>query len=285
MSGLGFADSEWRWQGEQRCEDPALFPYLTRIFWLLVQPLSLVVLLLVAGLALSWLRRRWISRVLLGLALLLLFICCFTTFGYVLITPLEQRFERPAEPARIDGIVVLGGGLDGEVNSVRGGYELNRSGDRFVEALRLALIHPNARIVIAGGPAALVQQEPEARAGERLFEAFGVAADRILLDDQSRNTEENAQFAKQLAGATEGQTWLLVTSAFHMPRAVGLFRKADFPVVPWPADYLASGAEGVRIKPDQSPENMAVSSIALREWAGLLGYYLTGRIDEVLPGP
>lgn len=250
-----------------------------------MQPLSLVVLLLLAGLALSWLKRRWIARILVGSALLLLFLCCFTTFGYVLITPLEQRFERPAEPAQIAGIVVLGGGMDGEVNSVRGGYELNRSGDRYVEALRLALRYPDARIVIAGGPAALVQQEPEALAGKRFFEAFGIAPERILMDDQSRNTEENAQFAKQLAGATEGQTWLLVTSAFHMPRAVGLFRKADFRVIPWPADYLASGAEGLRIKPDQSTENVSVSSLALREWTGLLGYYLTGRIDEVLPGP
>ncbi|MBL8593086.1 MAG: YdcF family protein [Devosia sp.] len=262
-----------------------MFPYLTRIFWLLVQPLSLIVLLLVAGLALSWLRRRWISRGLIGLALLMLFLCGFTTFGYVLITPLEQRFERPPEPVEVDGIVVLGGGMDGEVNSVRGGFELNRSGDRFVEALRLALRHPNARIVIAGGMAALVQQEPEALAGKRFFEAFGIAPERILTDDQSRNTEENALFARQLAGATGNQTWLLVTSAFHMPRAVGLFRKADFAVTPWPADYLASGAEGVRIKPDQSPENIFVSTIALREWTGLLGYYLTGRIDELLPGP
>ncbi|WP_236884143.1 YdcF family protein [Devosia sp. A16] len=247
--------------------------------------MSLVVLLLLAGLALSWLKRRWIARLFVGSALLLLFVCCFTTFGYVLITPLEQRFERPSEPAQVDGIVVLGGGMDGEVNSVRRGYELNRSGDRYVEALRLAIRHPGARIVIAGGPAALVQQEPEALAGKRFFEAFGVAPERILTDDQSRNTEENARFAKQLAGATDGQTWLLVTSAFHMPRAVGLFRKADFAVVPWPADYLASGAEGLGIKPDQSTENISVSSLALREWAGLLGYYLTGRIDEVLPGP
>lgn len=264
---------------------PALFPYLTRIFWLLVQPLSLVVLLLVAGLALSWLKRRWISRGLIGLALLLLFVCSFTTFGYLLITPLEQRFERPAEPTQVDGIVVLGGGMDGEVNSVRGGYELNRSGDRLVETLRLALRHPNARIVIAGGPAALVQQEPEALAGKRFFEAFGIAPERILMDDQSRNTEENAQFARQLAKLGQGETWLLVTSAFHMPRAVGLFRRAEFPVIPWPADYLASGAEGVRIKPDQSTENISVSNLALREWAGLLGYYLTGRIDQILPGP
>lgn len=285
MSGLGLPTPNGGGRVRRTREAPALFPYLTRIFWLLVQPLSLVVLLLLAGLALSWLKRRWISRVLVGLALLLLFLCSFTTFGYLLVTPLEQRFERPAEPTEVDGIVVLGGGMDGEVSTARGGYELNRSGDRFVETLRLALRHPTAKIIIAGGAAALVQQEPEALAGKRFFEAFGIAPERMLLDDRSRNTEENAQFAKQLAGATEGQTWLLVTSAFHMPRAVGLFRKADFPVIPWPADYLASGTEGVRIKPDQSTENISVSNIALREWVGLLGYYLTGRIDEVLPGP
>lgn len=262
-----------------------MFPYLTRIFWLLVQPLSVVVLLLIVGLALSFLKRRWPGRVLFGLATLLLFVFSFTTFGYLLIAPLENRFQRPAEPARIDGIVVLGGGMDGEVNSVRGGWELNRSGDRFVEALRLALAHPEAKVLIAGGPAALVQQEPEALAGKRFFEAFGIAPERIVIDDKSRNTEENALYAKQLAGTAEGQTWLLVTSAFHMPRSVGLFRKVGFSTLPWPADYLASGAEGVRIKPDQSTENIAVSNLALREWAGLAGYYLTGRIDELLPGP
>lgn len=274
-----------RWQGSGGREDPALFAYATRIFWLLFQPPSLVVLLLAAGLLLSWLKRRWPARVTVALALLLLFTCSFTTMGYLLIAPLESRFERPAEPAHIDGIVVLGGGMDGEVNTVRGGFELNRSGDRFVETLRLALAHPEARIIIAGGPAALVQQEPEALAGKRFFEAFGITPERIALDDQSRNTEENALYAKQLAGTTEGQTWLLVTSAFHMPRAIGLFRRAGFPAVPWPADYLASGEEGVRIKPDQSAENLAVASLALREWAGLLGYYLTGKIDQLVPGP
>lgn len=126
-----------RWQGANAAEDPALFPYLTRIFWLSVQPLSLVALLLVLGLGLSWLRRRWPARLAIGVALLLLLLCCFTTFGYLLITPLENRFARPDEPVRIDGIV-LGGGMDGEVNTVRGGFELNRSGDRMVETLRLA---------------------------------------------------------------------------------------------------------------------------------------------------
>lgn len=263
-----------------------MFPYLTRIFWLLVQPLSLAMLLILIGLLLSFRARRGWSRSLLALGAMLLLVTTFTTFGYALITPLEARFPRPAEPARIDGIVVLGGAMDGEVNSVRHGFELNRSGDRYVETLRLALAHPEARIVVAAGPAALaMEQEPEADAAQRFFTSFGIAADRIVLDDKSRNTEENAQFAKALAGDMTGQKWVLVTSAFHMPRAVGLFRMAAFPVLPWPTDYLASGAEGWRLKFDQPPENVAVASIALREWMGLVGYRLTGKIAELVPGP
>jgi uncharacterized SAM-binding protein YcdF (DUF218 family) len=263
-----------------------MFPVLTRVFWLLAQPVSLIALFLGLGLLLSFRKGRWWGRSMMLLGFLFLFLTAFTTFGYLLITPLEARFVRPAEPAHIDGIVVLGGAMDGEVNTVRHGWELNRSGDRMVEAARLALAHPEAKIVIAAGPAALaLEQEPEAYAARRLFEAFGIVPDRLVLDDKSRNTEENAQFAKSLAGAAQGQTWLLVTSAFHMPRAVGLFRKAGFATIPWPADYLASGAEGARLKPDQSPENIAVSSIALREWVGLLGYWMTGKIDAILPGP
>ncbi|MEO7224234.1 MAG: YdcF family protein [Devosia sp.] len=263
-----------------------MFPHLTRIFWLLVQPLSLILFLLVLGLLLTWFRRRRLGGTLMVLGVLLLAASSYTTLGYMLITPLEQRFVRPLEPAQIDGIVVLGGGMDGEVNTVRKQWEFNRSGDRYVEALRLALAHPEAKLMIAAGPGALAtEQEPEAHAAQRFFADFGIDASRIVIDDKSRNTEENAQFAKQLAGQTPGQTWLLVTSAFHMPRSVGLFRAAEFPAVPWPADYLASGAEGFRIKPDQSTENVAVFNLALREWTGLLGYRLTGKIDDLVPGP
>lgn len=267
-------------------EAPALFPYLTRVFWLLVQPVSLAVLLLILGLALSWLRRRWVSRVLLGGGLLILVLCCFTTFGYLVITPLENRFVRPVEPASVDGIVVLGGPMDADVNSARGGWELTRSGDRYVETLRLAMKYPNAKVVVAAGPAALQPElEPEALAAQRLLADFGISGERVILDQRSRNTEENAQFAKELAGAAEGQTWLLVTSAFHMPRSMGLFRRAGFAVVPWPTDYLASGREGVGFKFDQPTENAAVATIALREWTGLVGYFAVGKIDEILPGP
>ena len=139
-------------------------------------------------------------------------------------------------------------------------------------------------MVAAGRAAIAVNEEPESEGSKRFFAAFGIAADRLIFDDQSRNTEENAQFAKKLAGDTSGQTWLLVTSAYHMPRAVGLFREAGPTVIPWPTDYFSSGTEGLRLKPDEAPKNITVSTIALREWTGLLGYWMTGRVAEFFPG-
>jgi uncharacterized SAM-binding protein YcdF (DUF218 family) len=262
-----------------------MFPYVTRIFWLLFQPMSVIALLLVIGLVLSFSRRQRLGRWLVLLAVLLLLVTGFTNSGNLLIEPLEGRFIRPPEPARIDGIVVLGGGLSSEVSTARGGYELNASGDRYVEALRLALSHPEAKIVIAAGNAVLQPEaEPEAVTAQRFLAAFGIAPGRVVIDPNSRNTEENAQFARALAGPAEGQTWLLVTSGFHMPRSVGLFRAAGFAVVPWPVDYLTTGAEGLRVTGDASA-NLSAASLALREWAGLLGYRLTGKIADWFPGP
>lgn len=263
-----------------------MFPYFTRIVWMIAQPISIIALLLLLGLLLLWLKRRRLAAAALTLATLLLALFSFTTFAYVLVAPLENRFVRPEEPARIDGIVVLGGAMDTEVNSARGSWELTRSGDRFVETLRLALRHPEARILIAGSGSILRQGEgSEAESGARFFRDFGIAPERLVLESESRNTQENAVNAKAVAQPEAGETWLLVTSAFHMPRSVGLFRRADFPVIPWPTDYMAPGNGWIGPKFDEASENLAISNIALREWVGLLGYYLTGRIDDPFPGP
>jgi len=263
-----------------------MFPYFTRILWMIAQPISLIALLLVLALLLMWLRRRRLAATAIGLAALMLGLFCFTTFAYVLVAPLENRFVRPAEPGHVDGIVVLGGAMETEVNTARHSWELKRSGDRFVETLRLALRHPEARILIAGAGSILSPgEDSEAEAGARFFRDFGIAPERLVLEDESRNTEENAINAKAVGQPQPGETWLLVTSAFHMPRSVGLFRRADFPVIPWPTDYMAPGNDRIGLKFDEAAENLAISNIALREWIGLFGYYLTGRIDELVPGP
>lgn len=263
-----------------------MFPYLAKLFWFLFSPPSVIIGLLLIGMLFGLTRRRRTSRWFIGIATLLLVVSTTTNLGLLLVRPLEARFERPAEPAEIDGIIVLGGGMNASLNGLNGGWELNRAGDRFAEALRLALRHPDARILVTGGITAFSDaDETEAAAAVRFFTDFGIAPDRLLVEDRARNTEENAQFAKSLAAPESGETWLLVTSAAHMPRSVGLFRKAGFEVIAWPTDYFTATDVWPGLAIGSGTENLDIVNAATREWAGLTAYYLTGKIDDWLPGP
>lgn len=265
-----------------------MFFIASKVVWFLIQPVTIVLILLLVVALLSFARLRWPSRLGLVTAILVIALGAYTTLGSLALHPLETAFPRPAPPAAITGVIVLGGGIETDINAARGGYEFNRSGDRYVEALRLARLYPQARIVVSGGNAALfpgAQTETEAASAARFLVDFGVVPSRITIEDASRNTEENAQLTRDTLGPGQGDTWLLVTSAFHMPRAVGLFRKAGFAVIPWPADYLTTGREGLALRLDQPAETLSITSLALREWVGLLAYRLTGKIDDLLPRP
>lgn len=263
-----------------------MFFYVSKALWLVAQPASLILLLLLVAFAFGFRRRRGVSQVCVALAAVILFLCAYTSLGYLALRPLEETFPRSAPPAEVTGIIVLGGGMDGEINAVRHGYELNRSGDRFVEALRLAQAYPEARIVISGGSGMMFPEgDTEAEAGQRFFTALGIDPARIIEEGGSRNTEENAQLTKDAVAPAPDDTWLLVTSAFHMPRSIGLFRKAGFDVVPWPTDYFTTGTDGFGLRLDQPAENFSVATRAMREWVGLLAYWLTGKIGEPWPKP
>lgn len=263
-----------------------MFFVLSKVFWFAVQPVNLAILLLLAAVTALLLHWRRTGHTLLALSALWLILCVWTSFGAMLVTPLEDRFPRPPLPDRVAGIVVLGGGFEGGINLARGGYELNSGGDRYVEAAALARRFPEARIVISGGTGTLfLEGEDDASTAVRLFEALGVSRERLVLEGKSRNTYENAVFTKELVTPRPDETWLLVTSAFHMPRSMALFRKAQFPVVPWPVDYRTSGKEGIGFFTDNPVDSLQTATLGIREWIGLIAYWLTGRIDEPFPSP
>lgn len=264
-----------------------MFFYLSKVFWLFAQPVNFMGLLIVLSLVAQVTRWRRTGIGLTSAALLVFGLAAWSSLGALMLHPLEDRFSRPVEaPAHVDGIIVLGGGFEGAINRARGGYELNSGGDRFVETAILARRYPAARVVISGGSGSLVLEgEADADTAPRLLEALGVAPERMLLENRSRNTVENARFTRQLVAPGPDETWLLVTSAFHMPRSVGLFRREGFSVVPWPVDYRTTGLETAGIAQDNQIDTLQATSLAIREWIGLLAYRLTGRIDVVLPGP
>ena len=140
-------------------------------------------------------------------------------------------------------------------------------------------------MVFSGGSGDLLIQElKEAPLVAPLLRQLGVDPGRVIIEDQSRNTAENAVFSRRLAKPRPGETWLLITSAFHMPRTVGSFRQAGWRVTPYPVDYRTRGKGALPFRFNFIGGVASLDS-ALHEYLGLLFYWITGKTNELYPGP
>ncbi|UYO01145.1 MAG: YdcF family protein [Devosia sp.] len=263
-----------------------MFFSLSKLFWLLVQPTSLVLLLVLGGLALVFWRRRRTGLAALAIAAIIQFLVGFTSLGYVIIQPLENRFQVPSTaPETVGTIIVLGGATMARPSTARGIAELNQAGDRLATTLWLARQYPEAKVMLSrGGGFLMGETESEAETMARFLTNLGVAEDRLILEEESRNTAENASLSRAALNEEDGVV-VLVTSAFHMPRSVGIFRQQGIEVLAWPTDYRSAGDQGMAIDIANPNQNLETATIAMREWIGLLAYHWTGRTSEFLPAP
>ena len=258
---------------------------ISKLVWIFAQPLSLAFFLVFLALMAGLLRWRILSNLGAAASALILFVTLYTTAGNLMMQGLEQRFAKPAgDPESLQCMIVLGGAFENEVNTVRHGIEFNGGADRFVEALRLAQKFPDSSILVSGGDGSISGvYEGDAAASERFFPLFGVGRDRLIEETQSRTTFENAVNTKEFLASQGLSKCLLITSGFHMPRSVGIFRKLGIDIVPWPTDYRTDGQVRPGLdftQPNLNAQNMAT---AIREWYGLIGYYLAGRTSELYP--
>ena len=250
---------------------------LSKALWLFAAPSRVLLLAALVGVFAG---RRF--RPLAAAALALIAVVAIAPVGGFALSKLEQTFPPLAADAPLDGILVIGGALDAADFDARPGSGFNSAFGRLYEAARLAKSHPGAKVIDIGGP---VPSEPggraEADAAADVLVALGVPRERIVVERASRNTFENAVNAAALVAPGSNRAYALVTSAFHMPRAVGCFRKAGFDVRPDPVDYrwqslgwgfdVAGGLDAL--------------DLATHEYFGLLSYRLMGRTAALWPSP
>jgi len=264
-----------------------MFFVVSKIAGFFALPSNIVAALCVLGpgLLATRFRRAGVRVLLLGIAALL--VLGYSPLGNVLLLPLSERFPAWQSNGRIpDGIIVLGGAIDSEITEVRHSLEMDSSAERIVAMLQLARQFPAAKIVFTGGSGNLIQDSAsEAPIVGRLLESFGVARDRIVLEGDSRTTAENAIFTRRLVQPKQGEVWLLVTSSFHMPRSIGAFRKAGFDVEAYPVDWRTRGWVDALTPFNKLSAGLARCDVAVHEWTGLVGYWLTGRSSELFPKP
>ncbi len=266
-----------------------MFYALSKVLWFVVTPSNLLIGLALAGTAGASFGRPRLARLGLGLsagAIVAIALCGILPVGTWLLAPLENRFPVPAETGRpVHGIIVLGGAVRPALSFARKQIVLNDAAERVVAMADLARREPAARIVFSGGSGTLLGDDiPEADAVARFAGTFGIDPARILYENRSRTTGENALETRALVSPAPGERWLLVTSAWHMPRAVGAFRQVGFDVSAYPVDYRTGAGDGVWPEPALGA-GLDRLDLAVREWVGLAAYRVSGRTDAVFPGP
>jgi uncharacterized SAM-binding protein YcdF (DUF218 family) len=268
--------------------EDSLFFALSKTLGVMALPTNFMIGLGMLGALLCATRWAWFGRRLMIAAFVLLAVCAYSPLGNLLLYPLESRFP-PWTPAggAPDGIIMLGGSIDADLSAAHGTPVVRSAADRIIAGALLARRYPNARVVFTGGSADLIFDEArEADFASTIFEGLGIDKSRLIMERSSRNTYENAIFTRDLLQPKPGEHWLLVTSAFHMPRSVGLFRKAGFPVEAYPVDWHVGRSTADILSFTQfAHEGLSRTDIGMREWMGLVAYWLRGRIDSLLPGP
>ena len=239
----------------------------------------IIIALAIVVLALITQRRRlavWVG----GLTLFTLVTLTIIPLGNLLLQPIERSYPVNPSLSQVDGIIVLGGGEDARASVYWGQMQLNEGGDRYAAGVALARRFPDARLLFTGGSGALRDVAgaavSEASIAERFLLEQGIDPERLLLESRSRNTAGNASLSLTLANPSADETWVLVTSAFHMPRAMRSFEAAGWSgLVAWPVDYRTA-----RFTDDigwDLTRNLQVLNTAIREQVGQLAYSLTGR--------
>ena len=263
-----------------------MFFLVSKLAWMLMQPLVVIAALLALALVLGAFGWRRLAGGLSVLVLAMILVVSVSPLGLLMTAALENRFPVPKLPPQITGIVILGGALDTRVARTRGGVELNEAADRMTAGTALALRYPDAKLLFSGGVAAVIEEDvPEVDSAKDFFLSQGVSGDRLMLEGRARNTYENAVYAEALADPQPGEIWVLITSAQHMPRSVGCFRKAGFDVIPYPVDYRTPAGNLVWRPSTSSTRNLDKVNDSFREYIGLVAYWLRGRTDTLFPAP
>ncbi len=255
-----------------------------KIAWWFLRPSNLLFLLLVVSVLMLWFGARRNGRALLTLVLIVMLVPVFVPVKTWLRAPLENHFAVPEPlPETIDGIIVLGGAVVVQITASRSQVTLGDAAERMTESLALAQRYPEATLLFSGGSGELVERQlSEADVAAMFYEQLGLEPARLLFEQRSRDTYENALFSYELVNPQPGERWLLVTSAVHMPRAVGVFQALGWPVLPYPVDFRS--VENPTFEPSLNVlDNITGIDGIVREWVGLAAFRVLGRTEQLFP--
>ena len=243
----------------------------SKLIWSLIQPLTLTLLALgFAVFVQSW---RWVRGI-----LILILTLGILPIGPYIIHKLERIYPIPSlKSDDFAGVIILGGSIDLNTVTQTGQVPLSSYAERFVEAVALATQYPDKPVIFSGGAGAWQHPDhTEAAHLKILMQKLNIDPQRFVFEDKSKTTFENMLELKAM-GLDLKKPYVLVTSAFHMPRSVEVFQAHGFKVIPYPAGFM----EDDEFKAYPSLNllgNYIKLNIAVKELVGMIAYGIRGRI-------
>jgi uncharacterized SAM-binding protein YcdF (DUF218 family) len=264
--------------------DTAFF-WVAKLSGIVLSLSNIIIFTVLLSYVLLWRAAGRKMKTLMAAMMVLVLVVWFVPVGNWLLHPLETRFvTNPDLPEEIDGIVVLAGGESEYYSAIWQQVELNHGAERNIYFMMLARQFPKAKLIFTGGSAALLKRPlTEADVAAMLYQTVGFDSMRVMYESKSRNTYENALLSKEIAKPKKGENWVLVTSAAHMSRAVGVFRKAGWDVIPYPVDHSVERKKYMKPLVPRFAANVGRIERGLREWVGLTAYYWTGKTGDWFP--
>lgn len=263
-----------------------MFFILSKVLAFFTLPSNVVIAAIIFATLMLFTRFARAGRRVLVLGCVAMVVLGISPVGRVLMNTLEDRFPAwDASRGAPAGFIILGGSVSPEISIARKTTSLPDAAERLTVVPMLASRYPDAKFIFSGGNASIFGGPAEADYVLPLFESFGVSRARVAIENASRNTAENAVLSKKLAAPKPGERWVIITSAFHMPRSIGSFRAAGFDVEAYPVDYRTIGPQDDFSFFQSFTAGLSRVDVVTRESIGMLMYWLTGRSSELFPAP
>ena len=256
--------------------------YLSKILWIFLNPFNLFIISIIFFFIFNYSKKKIISYFFLIFITLYVFIVGCSPIGKYLLYSLEKNYHNSHHHSgTVDGILILGGATGPLLSREYELISLGESAERLYEAIILMKKNKNAKVIFSGGSGSLDFPElSHAKVAKQFFESFGMKKRNIIFDSKSRNTYENILYSKKIVKPQINENWLVITSAFHMRRALLLGEKNNWDLIPYPVDFRLTK----KIKPSFNLDfynNFKLFQLASHEWIGLIAYYFMGRINTI----
>lgn len=256
--------------------------YLSKILWLILSPFNIFIFTTLFSIILYFFNFKRISLSIFLIIFILISLVSFLPIGRYLIFNIEKEYHSFINiPNQVDGILILGGATFPSLFREYGQISLNGSAERLVESVEIINKFKKAKIIFSGGSGVVNRPDlGHSQVAKSFYNKIGIDKNRILFEDDSRNTYENIIFSKKIANPKNNETWLLITSAYHMKRALLVAQKNNWNIIPYAVDF--KNLRDFKLTPNLNLlSNLNSFQEASHEWLGLLYYYLMGRTDKV----